>query len=244
MLVDCRNCRSKYSAKFCPECGQSATVHEMDWKFLWNDFRYIFFSHDSALFLTLRDLLLRPGYFINEYMDGLRVRRISPVRLILTLAGLYTLILVGFKISLPIETTEGSSDNIRQFNDLAKGLIMSHFALAEVALVPIVALSTFISFAKSKKSLAFHFATGAYLVSQVLVVKIIFLLVAVLTGHRSYGLLIFLPNLLTLPILGRSLFQQFRDFSAIERVIRISSSILLFFVGFSSALLTVYFVLN
>jgi hypothetical protein len=89
--ANCRNCGAPAPARFCPECGQSTTLHPPS--FL--EFVHEFVSHHVAaegkLWQTLVLLTVKPGQLTLEYAAGRRQRYIMPLRLYLTASFLFFL---------------------------------------------------------------------------------------------------------------------------------------------------------
>ena len=80
----CRNCGARAEGRFCPECGQTTTLHPPTVR----EFVHEFITHsvalEGALWRTLVALILKPGHLTVEYFAGRRARYIAPLRLYLT----------------------------------------------------------------------------------------------------------------------------------------------------------------
>lgn|GEM_PF-1558871 len=202
---------------------------DIDWKFLWNDFRFLFFSYDASIFLTLKDLFVRPGFFVREYLSGKRVRRFSPIRLILTLSAAYAALLVTSNIQF-LSASPGewalsvSPDRIQEW-------LFSHYGLVEVALVPFLGLSAYVSFRKAGYSLPSHFGAAAYIASQNMVLKILFVVLALVSGYKVPFVYLTLPTLTTFAMLFLTYWQLFPGLSATERVLRMMLTTTLFLLS-------------
>jgi len=82
-VTRCPNCDAPREGEFCSVCGQNSrnylrAVHRIVGEFLGETFEL-----DSRLLITLRRLLLNPGYLSREFSAGRRARYVSPVRLYL-----------------------------------------------------------------------------------------------------------------------------------------------------------------
>ena len=84
----CFNCGEalKNEENFCPNCGQINTDLNISVSSLIKEFASDYFSFDSKLFKTLWPLITKPGHVPKEYIDGLRVRHIPPLRMFLFLS--------------------------------------------------------------------------------------------------------------------------------------------------------------
>jgi hypothetical protein len=85
----CLNCGCPQVMKFCPKCGQQATSPIQPVQDLVTDAAGEFLKFDSKLLVTLKALLLRPGFLTNEYLAGRRAPYIAPLRLYLWVSAFY-----------------------------------------------------------------------------------------------------------------------------------------------------------
>jgi hypothetical protein len=79
----CANCGAEVVARFCGECGQSQHDHSRS---LLEVVRELIEHHlflDGKMMMTLAALLLRPGLLTRAFIEGRRVRFVSPIRLYL-----------------------------------------------------------------------------------------------------------------------------------------------------------------
>jgi len=101
----CLNCGAELGGAFCARCGQRAvalrpTVHEL----LHEAFHEL--AHfDGKILRTLKLLLFKPGALTREFLDGIRARSVTPIRLYLLCSLLFfgTLSLIptsNLKVSL------------------------------------------------------------------------------------------------------------------------------------------------
>jgi len=82
-LLRCANCGGGISARFCGDCGQSRHDHSRS---MFEILRELFEHHlflDGKMMMTLAALLLRPGMLTRAFIEGRRVRFVSPIRLYL-----------------------------------------------------------------------------------------------------------------------------------------------------------------
>lgn len=72
---------------FCPACGQPTPAHRIDWRFLMHELEHSVLDMDRGIFYSLRHLMLRPGHFIRDYIEGRRARHVKPLVLLMILAA-------------------------------------------------------------------------------------------------------------------------------------------------------------
>lgn len=91
----CLNCSAPLTGAFCADCGQRDIPPYPSVRELAVDAAAEFSGWDGRLATTLRDLILRPGMLTHEFLEGRRVRYISPLRLYLTASLVYFLLAAG-----------------------------------------------------------------------------------------------------------------------------------------------------
>lgn len=89
----CRNCGAALTDAYCSACGQSAHVHRSLLR-LGEDMLHSVFHFDAKGWRTLPLLVWRPGLLTRRYVDGQRVRYVSPLALFL-----FTIFLMFFAAS-------------------------------------------------------------------------------------------------------------------------------------------------
>ena len=82
----CKNCGHSFHGKFCPVCGQKATIGRISWKSVWSDFLSIWVSDSRSAIPSILQLLGRPGFLIRDYLSGRRKVAYSPVSMLFLLA--------------------------------------------------------------------------------------------------------------------------------------------------------------
>jgi hypothetical protein len=93
----CLNCGAELAGAWCARCGQRAvalrpTVHE-----LLHEALHELAHFDGKILRTLKLLLFKPGALTREFLDGMRVRSVTPIRLYL----LCSLLFFGILSAMP-----------------------------------------------------------------------------------------------------------------------------------------------
>lgn len=89
----CANCDAPLAGRFCRNCGQRGAVHR-SMSHLLEEFFHLLFHFDGKLWRTLPLLLVRPGILTRRYVQGQRVRFVSPIALFL-----FSIFLMFFALS-------------------------------------------------------------------------------------------------------------------------------------------------
>lgn len=97
-LHRCPNCGSGVGARFCGNCGQSWFDHSRSMVEVVRELLEHHLFLDGKMMMTLAALLLRPGQLTRAFIEGRRVRFVSPIRLYLfaSFAFFFALWVSGF----------------------------------------------------------------------------------------------------------------------------------------------------
>ena len=88
----CHNCNCEYIGNFCPQCGQKATLGAVNWSSVRENVMEIWGVGTRSMTYTLWQLLWRPGYLVRDYISGKRQVSFPPVKMLLIVAIVCTLI--------------------------------------------------------------------------------------------------------------------------------------------------------
>ena len=78
----CPNCKTPVLGRYCPECGQSAHVHRSI-AHIFEEVAHGVLHFETKSWRTVPLLFVRPGLLTRRYIDGQRVRYVSPLALFL-----------------------------------------------------------------------------------------------------------------------------------------------------------------
>lgn len=67
-MHECATCGTHFEGNYCPRCGQSAQIGRYSFKKALLLFLDVWGVGNRGMFRSIRDLLLRPGYMINDYL--------------------------------------------------------------------------------------------------------------------------------------------------------------------------------
>ena len=84
----CKNCNSELMGIYCSECGQKNT-ELLSVKAIVKELTDNMFSFDSRFFITLKYLIIKPGFLTKEYWAGRRTTYLPPLRMYLVLSVFY-----------------------------------------------------------------------------------------------------------------------------------------------------------
>ena len=79
----CKNCNSELTDIYCSKCGQEVKDMNLSILSFIKEFTGNLFSLDSKVLVTLKHLIIKPGFLSNEYISGRRKQYTLPSRLYL-----------------------------------------------------------------------------------------------------------------------------------------------------------------
>ena len=169
MSIICKNCLVEFNGHYCNNCGQSAEVHRLDSHFLWHDLQHGLFHFDSGIVYSVKQLLIRPGNAIREFIEGKRKKHFAPLSLVIVLATIYGVLYHYFQINTIIGPAENDSEiDYQKINEW----LATHFAWNTLAAIPLYTLGTFIAFKKQGYNFIEYLVLNAFKASQRLFVHI------------------------------------------------------------------------
>jgi hypothetical protein len=185
MTTTCKNCNHTFEGHFCNNCGQTAFTQEINAKSVLYEMQYTIFSIDKGMFYTTRQLFMKPGQTIRDYIIGKRIKHYKPFAYVFVLSTIYMILtkltnqtnfmsdfLEGLKNGT--EDSEGES-SLGLMGDVAQWMA-NNYAYANLLIIPIFSLASFICFNNSKYNYFQHLVHNSYV-----------------TGQRTAFLLIVLP---------------------------------------------------
>ncbi|MBO7445370.1 MAG: DUF3667 domain-containing protein [Bacteroidales bacterium] len=96
---ECLNCHEHYTGNYCPRCGQAASTSRFSMKVAAENFAEAYGMGERGMFRTIRDLILRPGHLILDYLRGRRASYFAPFKMYFLLAAVSLLVTHGLNIT-------------------------------------------------------------------------------------------------------------------------------------------------
>ena len=90
--TDCLNCGAIVQGRYCHACGQENIEPKETFWHMFTHFLYDITHFDGSFFVTLKDLLFKPGFLSREYMLGRRKKYLHPVRMYVFTSAVFFLI--------------------------------------------------------------------------------------------------------------------------------------------------------
>jgi hypothetical protein len=90
-MTNCRNCNASTNDNFCGNCGQPILLKRVDSHYVVHEITHIL-HFEKGIFYTIKELILRPGKNIQEFITGNRGRLVKPILFIIVTSFIYSLI--------------------------------------------------------------------------------------------------------------------------------------------------------
>lgn len=107
----CSSCGTEYIGNYCPRCGQSANIGRFSFKKAILHFLDVWGMGNRSMFRTIRDLMLRPGYMIRDYLSGMQSAYFPPFQMFFILATFSLVVEHG--INPLLENKEQQTDGVK-----------------------------------------------------------------------------------------------------------------------------------
>ena len=189
----CNNCGLMFSGNFCPRCSQKADLGRINWRSVRNGIMDIWGLGTRSLIYSIWQLLMRPGYFISDYISGKRQVSFPPVKMLFIVTVIYSLIIYWlfpkvFGIQLH-DIDEGSRQLLNNFYEWYE----SHFSWAMLGMSVLAIIPTWVMFRYAPRNTRHSLPEGFFiqvLYSVLMVVLNFFLIFLVLINLPTYNIVI------------------------------------------------------
>lgn len=161
--TQCKNCNEVVSGKFCSECGQDTSTERITYHTIIHEIEHGILHIDKGILYTVKELILRPGKNIKDFLAGKRVSHFKPFAFIFITATIYAA-LAKFSHggalfdNIQIEVDDSNED---VFVDILRW-VKNHYAYAMILMLPFTSLSTYLIFRKQGYNYFEHLVINAY----------------------------------------------------------------------------------
>ena len=110
----CSSCGTVYQGNYCPRCGQSARVGRFSFKKAALLFMDVWGVGNRSMFRSIRDLMLRPGFMIRDYLRGMQSAYFPPFKMFFLLAAFSLVVEHGFNFGLDVNDVQDEAPKTEQ----------------------------------------------------------------------------------------------------------------------------------
>ena len=100
----CSSCGTSFTGNYCPRCGQSAKVGRFSFVKAFLLFLDVWGVGNRGMFRSIRDLMLRPGYMIRDYLSGMQSAYFPPFKMFFLLTAFSLVVEHGISLGLDDES--------------------------------------------------------------------------------------------------------------------------------------------
>lgn len=149
--MNCKNCNTEINSKFCPDCGQPASLKRIDGKYIVHEIEHVLHFERGILY-TIRELITNPGQNIRNYLSENRSRLVKPIIFIIITSLIYSLTVSIFHIEDGYVKFDGDATKYSAHLKITKW-IQSHYGYANLIMGVFIAFWIKLFFKKHKLNL-------------------------------------------------------------------------------------------
>lgn len=203
----CKNCEHIFQGNFCSNCGQKTNTVRLNWHYLQDELKYTFLHINKGFLYTAKQLFIRPGHTVREFLEGKRVQHYKPILFLFVLAGINGLLMHFFPAEEFVYNTNPTNQLAASKQiELTKkymDFISKNYTLFELALLPIYAFCSWLAFKKFGYNYIENIIINCFATSQRLIIGILFFPFQYLLLKTPY--FIFFSFLTVVPSFGYSI---------------------------------------
>lgn len=87
----CKNCKTEITQNYCPNCGISKSLKRIDGKYIANEIGSVL-NFDKGILYTIKELIIRPGNTVKEFILNDRNRIVKPIIFIIICSLIYSVL--------------------------------------------------------------------------------------------------------------------------------------------------------
>lgn len=157
----CKNCNYNFQGNYCPQCGQSSSIHHIDLHYFLHDIPHSIFHIDKGFFYTLAQLSTRPGKMLMEYIAGKRVRHFSPIAFVVIMSTVTALLTALLKKYIALQLQDGSGTKLQLLTKA--NLFTAYPSLLIFMMIPILSFITWLCFYNRRYNYWEHMLMNTYI---------------------------------------------------------------------------------
>ena len=182
----CKNCNNNFEGNFCNNCGQKSDVQKVNFNYFINEISNSFFQVDRGIFYTIKELSIRPGKSIRDYLKGKRKPHYKPLAFALVTTTIYVVLshFIDEKTFLGEALTGAFDGIIEKVNspDIQNAFnwLFNNITYVLLLLIPVFSFSSYLIFKKSNYNYFEHLILNLYIAGMQSIIYIFFSLFAFL----------------------------------------------------------------
>lgn len=246
--LNCKNCNRKIQENFCSFCGQKTKVGKINFVNFLNEVSESVFQIDKGFFYTLKELFVRPGHSIREYLEGKRKNHFKPIAYAITISTVYFLITQFGGGETILDNAVKGYENAMNDNELQSNKLLvfkwfaKNYAYTTLLLIPLYSFASYLAFRRFGYNYLEHLILNAYIVGQQAIFYSIFALFSInVTTEKNKDIFVSIAVLFSI-IYAFYVFWQF--FHKSKRISIVFRSILTYVLYYFLFLLPIAIISN
>lgn len=168
--MNCVNCSSEITGKYCSACGQPTGVQRITFKHVLGDIQSKFLGLDNQFARTVIDATIRPGKMFGAVLAGNRRKYMGAGGYLFLMLSLMILLFDIFEVdtkalfgrAVEMQSDSMTTDKQRVFADSVMNFIAHNFRLISFLMLPIYAGFSRFIFRKVPLNFVEHVTLNAY----------------------------------------------------------------------------------
>ncbi|MDI9339714.1 MAG: DUF3667 domain-containing protein [Sediminibacterium sp.] len=193
--IVCKNCGFPAGGNYCGNCGQSRSVHKINFKSILHEIQHGLFHVDKGILFTINELFFRPGNAIRDYLEGKRIAYFKPFAFAFIIATVYALLNGFWGNNSPVSVKISyESESLLWIVSLLHWM-EKYYAYGNILMLPLVSFGSYWAFAITKRNFAEHLVLNAYVSGQVTFVYLLIVILCFMFGFERDPVLLSLVNI-------------------------------------------------
>jgi hypothetical protein len=193
--MNCKNCGNNLEGNFCSNCGQSVKVDKLNLHSFLTELTDSVFQINRGLFFTIKELFLRPGHTIRNFLDGKRKKHFKPIAYVFTLSTVYFLVSqISDSPTLIDDFLSGASDGVQEQDSKIKFPVLewlsNNYAYTTLLLIPIFSLASFISFLGLGRNYLENIVINSYITGHQAIFYSFFVIIGLFFDNSGFTVLV------------------------------------------------------
>lgn len=185
----CLNCGTANESKFCSECGQSKNTHRLTVRHILHEIVHYFTHADKGIIFLIKELFIRPGTVINEYIEGKRKKYFNPFTYLILCSTISAYIYWKLQYYTSMNVPEAQQNNPPEMQKLlmqTSELMEKYGKIITIFMLPLLASLSKLFYFKKKHNFAEHLTIQAFILAQTGIMNIFITLTSYYIFPNSY----------------------------------------------------------
>ncbi len=163
-MAYCTNCKEDSPSEFCSFCGRNLVVQKIDKHYLAQEFVKLT-GYEKGFIFTAKELLLRPGKIIREYIHTDRNKITKPITFLILASLLYTVVTHFLKVeTLQTNMIKATYNDSEAF--IVANWVKNNYGYANLLMLLPIAFCTKIIFSKKGYNFYETFVVTAFVMAE------------------------------------------------------------------------------